>query len=123
MTSLLSKACEGGADNAPFIHVLLDHGALDDGMQGSYTCRLSAALLPALDFDQPIDIIRKMVPKTICLEFAINTALFRHCADALEALLNEERIRDQASSTRLLEARSWLEGYQKTRRQRHGRRA
>ena len=114
MTSLLSKACEDGADNAPFIHVLLDHGALNNGMQNSYTYRFGAALLPALEFDQPIDIISKMVPKTRYLAFAIRSALMRKRADALEVLLNEERTRDQASSTSLSEARSWLVGAEQT---------
>ena len=39
-TSILSEACRGGASHAPFVHVLLDYGALDDGMNGSYTYNL-----------------------------------------------------------------------------------
>jgi hypothetical protein len=42
-SSLLSKACEGGADNAPFIHVLLDHGALKE-MTHNYTSRMGGPL-------------------------------------------------------------------------------
>ncbi|OQU97607.1 hypothetical protein CLAIMM_03511 [Cladophialophora immunda] len=109
MTSLLSKACEGGADNAPFIHVLLGHGALGK-MAHNYTSRMGGPLTRAVECGQPIDVIRKMVRDTPHLDFPINSALFHRRADVLDILLSEKRARGRSSPIHLSRARSWLEG-------------
>ncbi|KIW30418.1 uncharacterized protein PV07_06162 [Cladophialophora immunda] len=88
MTSILSKACEGGAENAPFVRILLDHGAFEGGMPGSYTYRVGAALLPAVQHNQPLDIIKRMASKTTQLSYPIFSAIERRRPDALEVLLN-----------------------------------
>ncbi|KIX05108.1 uncharacterized protein Z518_05980 [Rhinocladiella mackenziei CBS 650.93] len=109
MTSLLSKACEGGADNAPFIHVLLDHGALNK-MTHNYTSRMGGPLTRAVECGQPIDVISKMARDIPHLDFPINSALFHRRADVLDVLLSEKRNRGRSSSIHLSRARSWLEG-------------
>lgn len=110
MTSLLSKACEGGAENAPFIHVLLDHGALAHGMDHSYTYRMGGPLTRAVECDQPVDVIRKMARGTPHLDFPINSAVYdKRRADVLDVLLSEQRSRGRVSSTDLSGPRSWLE--------------
>lgn len=107
--SLLSNACRGGPDNAPFIDFLLDHGAT----AGGYTFHFGEALLPAIQYDQPIEIIKKMAPKTPRLGLPIFAAVKRKRADTLELLLNEEQTRSQTPSSLLL-ARSLLGNAQAT---------
>ncbi|KIW89864.1 uncharacterized protein Z519_09293 [Cladophialophora bantiana CBS 173.52] len=109
MTSLLGKACEGGADNAPFIHVLLDHGALSK-MTHNCTSRMGGPLTRAVECGQPIDVVSKMARDTSHLDFPINSALFHRRADVLDVLLTEKRTRGRSSPIHLLRARSWLEG-------------
>ncbi|EXJ75465.1 uncharacterized protein A1O5_02161 [Cladophialophora psammophila CBS 110553] len=99
MTSMLSLAIEEGPQNAPFILFLLDHGAMSLD-NGSYTYHLGCELLPAITNDQPIGVIKRMVPLTACLSFPKMTAINRKRTDALEAFLDEEqkRIRGTQSS-------------------------
>jgi hypothetical protein len=95
MTSILSKACEGGVENAPFIRILLDHGAFKGGMKASYTYRVGAALLPAVQNNQPLDIIKRMASETTQLFYPIFSAIERRRPDALEVLLNARLKLDQ----------------------------
>ncbi|EXJ60017.1 hypothetical protein A1O7_04165 [Cladophialophora yegresii CBS 114405] len=96
VTTFLSKACEGGPQNAPFVNFLLDHGAMADDF-GSYTYQFGAELLPALQHDQPTHIIKKMIPRTSRLPFPIDVAISRKRVDILELLLNEEEKRGKRS--------------------------
>ncbi|ETI25153.1 hypothetical protein G647_04526 [Cladophialophora carrionii CBS 160.54] len=92
VTTLLSKACEGGPQNAPFVDFLLDHGAMADDF-GSYTYQFGGELVSAIQHDQPTQIIQKMIPKTSRLWFPIDVAIRRKRVDVLELLLNEEEKR------------------------------
>lgn len=97
VTTFLSKACEGGPQNAPLVDFLLDHGAMADDF-GSYAYQFGVELLPAIQHDQPTEIIKKMIPKTSRLWLPIDEAIRRKRVDALELLLNEEENRRKPSS-------------------------
>ncbi len=100
-TTFLSLACEGGPQNAPVVDFLLDHGAM--GKKGddyfSYLYHLGVELVPAIQHDQPTEIIKKMVPKTSRLWLPINVAMGQKRADVLELLLNEEENRGTKPSS------------------------
>ncbi|OCT47824.1 hypothetical protein CLCR_03707 [Cladophialophora carrionii] len=66
VTTLLSRACEGGPQNAPFVDFLLDHGAMADD-SGSYTCQFGGELVSAIQHDVPTQIIQKMIPQDVSL--------------------------------------------------------
>ena len=85
-TSLLSVACEGGPNNAPIVDWLLDHGA----SAGGYTYHFGEALVPALQHDQPIEIIRKMVPRVARLSLPIYEAIKQKRTERLEILLDAD---------------------------------
>ena len=89
MTTIVTKACKGGPENAPFIKFLFDHGA-ETSCFMRYNWRFGGDMLNALDYNQPVEIIQLMVPTTEHLSFAICAAVSRKRADALEVMLNEE---------------------------------
>jgi hypothetical protein len=90
MTSMLNLAIEEGPQNAPFILFLLDHGAMSLD-NGSYTYHLGCELLRAITNDQPIEVIKRMVPLTANLSFPKMTAINRKRADALEVFWRRSR--------------------------------
>lgn len=108
-TSILSKACEGGPKNVAFIHVLLDHGAVE-ALDYSYTVRLGGPLTRAVQCGQPIDVIRRMASKTPCLWFPIFSAVSHKRADVLDVLLSARSAQGELRPTELSGARSWLGG-------------
>ncbi|KIW21486.1 hypothetical protein PV08_02066 [Exophiala spinifera] len=111
-TSALSMACEGGPQNAPLIHFLLDNGATTGGF-GSYTWRFGGELLPAVQNKQPVEIIERLVPTTTHLGFPIISATQRECADVLKVLLDAHYTRGENPSD-LSFAQSLLEDAKKT---------
>jgi hypothetical protein len=97
-TTFLSLACEGGPQNAPIVDFLLDHGAMPDDDFGSYAYHFGVELLPAIQHDQPTEIIKKMIPKTSKLWMPTEVAIRRKRVDVLELLLNEEGNRGEKHS-------------------------
>ena len=96
MTSMLSLAIEEGPQNAPFILFLLDHGAMTLD-SGACDYHFGCEVFPALTNDQPIEVIKRMVPLTAQLLFPKTIAIERKRADALEVILNEEQKRMQGT--------------------------
>lgn len=110
MTTILTKACKGGPDNAPFVKFLLDHGA-EASHEYGYTWRFGGDMLNALEHNQPVEIIQQMIPTTDHLSFPISAAVSRKRADALEAMLNAE-LRRSRTPTDLSYARKLLDDTQ-----------
>ncbi|OQU98132.1 hypothetical protein CLAIMM_03957 [Cladophialophora immunda] len=96
-TTVLSKACEGGPQCVPLINFLLDHGATTGGF-GSLTYHLGEELLPAVQNEQPVEIIERLVPMTSYLWLPIQAATQRKRADALQVLLNAHYTRGENPS-------------------------
>ncbi|KAK5326539.1 hypothetical protein LTR93_003402 [Exophiala xenobiotica] len=98
-TTFLSLACEGGPQNAPIVDFLVDHGAMADDDFGSYAYHFGVELLPAVQHDQPTEIIKKMIPKTSKLWMPTDVAIRRKRVDVLELLLKEEENRGGTHSS------------------------
>ncbi|KIW30232.1 uncharacterized protein PV07_05991 [Cladophialophora immunda] len=91
-TSMMSLAIAQGPENGPFIHFLLDHGAISMN-DGGYLVHGGAELCPAIEYNQPIDVIKKMIPKTRFLISPLLMAIDHKRADAVEVLLAEDHAR------------------------------
>jgi len=91
-TSMVSLAIAQGPENRPFIHFLLDHGAISMN-DGGYLVHGGAELCPAIEYNQPIDVIKKMIPKTRFLISPLLMAIDHKRADAVEVLLPEDHTR------------------------------
>ncbi|KIW70323.1 hypothetical protein PV04_02606 [Phialophora macrospora] len=92
MTSMMSLAIAQAPENGPFIHFLLDHGAIFMN-DGGYLVHGRDELGPAIEYNQPIDVIKKMIPKTRFLISPRLMAIDHKRADAVEVLLPEDHAR------------------------------
>ena len=108
VTTLLSRACVGGPEYARFIDFLLDHGAthLD---YGGFTFYFGGPLLPAIQHDQPIDVVKRMIGLTAHLWYPIFAAVERRRVDALKMLLKEEQTRNQVPRRNLAVVKQLLD--------------
>jgi hypothetical protein len=70
------------------VRILLDHGAFESGMSAKYTYRVGASLLPAVQHNQPLDIIERMAAETTQPFYPIFSAIEGRRPDALEELLD-----------------------------------
>lgn len=92
MTSVTSLAVAQGPENGPFIHFLLDHGAISMN-DGGYRHYAGVELGPAIEYHQPIDVIKKMMTMTRHLMTPLQMAIDYKRADAVEVLLPENHAR------------------------------
>lgn len=89
MTSLVIAR---GPENGLFIRFLLAHGAVSMN-DGGCLVHGGARLCPAIEYNQPIDVIKKMIPKTQFLISPLLMAIDHMRADAVEVLLPEDHAR------------------------------
>ena len=93
-SSLLSMACEGGPRNAAFVHFLLDHG-VDPSSFGSYNWRFGGYIQDVIEYNQPLNFITRMIPKTHHLWCPAQKAIRLKRSDILKLILDNDIARSE----------------------------
>jgi hypothetical protein len=109
MRTILTEACRGGApswdfpassETLPLIHYLLDNGA--DPNIGSFVG--GGALLVALRFSRPLEIIKKIVRRGGFIGgLVISEAMHRNRLDALEFFFERDKLDSQLTDQKFFE--------------------
>ena len=88
MDSFLADACLAGPKAAPLIHLLLDHGADPDepGMIGG-------ALRDGVEQEQPLHVLKRLVPHVSLLGWGLLAALKQERLDAIQLIVTHEYMR------------------------------
>ena len=102
--SFLTEAFQRGPDHTPLIHFLLDHGNITPARE---IMGFRPPLIQALQHQQPVEIIEKIVSKTHVSNSDIDEAIRLKRADALRVIftrgkIEREDVTDEGHDKRLL---------------------